>query len=64
MVPNQVLDAGTGNGGAGGARGSQGVAGTSSSNPGGAGGQAGPALKGIGKIIITTAGTITGPRIV
>ena len=56
--------AGTGNGGSGGARGTVGGAGTSSSNPGGAGGLAGPALKGIGKITITTAGTIAGPRIV
>jgi hypothetical protein len=54
--------AGTGLGGAGGARGTAGSAGTNDNNSGGLGGGAGPAILGIDKVTITTAGTIIGER--
>jgi hypothetical protein len=54
--------AGTGLGGAGGARGAAGSAGTNGSNAGGLGGAAGPAILGIDKVTITTAGTILGEQ--
>ena len=54
--------AGAGLGGAGGARGTAGSAGTNSTNAGGNGGSAGPAILGIDKVTITTAGTILGEQ--
>jgi hypothetical protein len=53
---------GAGLGGAGGARGTAGSAGTNNTNAGGLGGSAGPAILGIDKVSITTAGTILGER--
>jgi len=54
--------AGTGLGGAGGARGTAGSAGTNDTNIGGLGGAAGPAILGIDKVTIATAGTILGEQ--
>ena len=54
--------AGAGLGGAGGARGSAGSAGTNNTNAGGLGGAPGPAILGIDKVSITTAGTIIGEQ--
>ena len=54
--------AGAGLGGTGGARGTAGSAGTNNTNAGGLGGAPGPAILGIDKVSITTAGTIIGER--
>ena len=54
--------AGAGLGGTGGARGTAGSAGTNNTNAGGLGGAAGPAILGIDKVSITTAGTIIGEQ--